>query len=147
VQARRDVPVVGDHHDRGPAVVQIAQQFQHIRPRHGIEVAGRLVGEQQLRIANHGTGDRHPLPLAAGQLIGAVGQAVPHPHLLQGLCGPPPPFAQRDATVEQPVGHVVQHRNADREMELLEDETDDAGPQRGELTVGQAGQLQSGYRH
>ena len=63
--------------------------------------------------------------------------AVPQPDLVQRRGGPPPPLAQRDAAVEQPVGDVVQRRHARREVELLEDEPDGAAAQRGQLPVGQ----------
>jgi hypothetical protein len=37
-----------------------------------VERAGRLVGEQQLTITDHGTSNRHPLPLATGKLVGVL---------------------------------------------------------------------------
>ena len=44
-----------------------------------VERAGGLVGQQQPPLPDHGAGDRHPLALAAGQLVriavGLVGQA------------------------------------------------------------------------
>ena len=44
-----------------------------------IEVAGRLIGEDDFRIVDERTGDRHPLLLAAGKLarmmVFAVGKA------------------------------------------------------------------------
>jgi hypothetical protein len=33
----------------------------------GVEVAGRLIGYQNLGLADNGPGDRHPLALTAGQ--------------------------------------------------------------------------------
>ena len=38
----------------------------------GVEVAGRLVGEQQVGLGDQGPGDRDPLLLTAGQLTRPV---------------------------------------------------------------------------
>ena len=44
-------------------------------------------------LADHRPGDRHPLPLAAGQLVRPVVEPVPEPDPLQRGLGPPPPLA------------------------------------------------------
>ena len=48
-----------------------------------VEVAGRLVGQQQRRLADDRPGDRHPLPLAAGQLVRPVVEPVRQPDPVQ----------------------------------------------------------------
>jgi hypothetical protein len=75
-----DVQVVGDQHD-GHALlgVQRLEQRHDLLAGAGVEVAGRLVGQQHLRVADQGAGDGHPLLLAAGQLGRPVVQPVPHP--------------------------------------------------------------------
>ncbi len=50
-----------------------------------VEVAGRLVGEQQARRVGDGAGDRHPLLLAAGKLARPVLGALLHPHIGEKL--------------------------------------------------------------
>jgi hypothetical protein len=61
--------VVGDHHD-GLLVRahRVAQEAQDLRPRPGVEVAGGLVGEDDLRARDQRPGDRDPLLLPAGEL-------------------------------------------------------------------------------
>ena len=51
-----------------------------------VEVAGGLVGQEQVRLVDEGARDRHPLLLPAGQLRRAVVHAVGEAH---GLEGPP----------------------------------------------------------
>ena len=76
----RRLGVVGDHDD-GLAVlaVQHLQQVQHLVGGLAVEVAGRLVADQQGRIGDQRAGDGDALRLAAGQfaglVLGAVGEA------------------------------------------------------------------------
>src|SRR5262249_35382811 len=49
----------------------------------GVEIAGRLVGQQQLWTARRGAGQRHPLLLAARQLAGIVGEPLPEADRVQ----------------------------------------------------------------
>ena len=50
----------------------LAQQREHRGGRLGIEVAGRLVGQQQGRRVHQRAGDRHALQLTPRQLAGQV---------------------------------------------------------------------------
>ena len=68
--------VVGDQEQRRvAAAVQIVQQTDDRFTGGAIEIAGRLVGEQEAGLAGEGPGKRHPLLLAAGEL----GRIVCHP--------------------------------------------------------------------
>ena len=42
----------------------------------GVEISGRLVGEQQFWLGDKGAGDRHALLLAARELSGIMAQAM-----------------------------------------------------------------------
>ena len=56
--------VVRDKHYRKPiGVVQLAERVEDSSPTRLVEVAGRLVGEEQTRLADERPGDRHPLHL------------------------------------------------------------------------------------
>src|SRR5437899_14488 len=61
--------LVGDEDDRVALRVQLLEQPHDLLPGDGVEVAGRLVGEQDGRAHDEGPGDRHPLALAARQLV------------------------------------------------------------------------------
>ena len=69
--------IVGDHdHRLAELVDRLAQQPQHVLARLRVEVAGRLVGEDDGRFGDQGAGDGDALLLAAGELGGPVGAAV-----------------------------------------------------------------------
>ena len=97
VGVRRGDRVVGDHHDRLAVVVDAApQQLEHLRAGAGVEVAGRLVGEDDPRPADQRPGHRDPLLLAAAELVGLVLEPVAELHgrdhgvvpLAGRACGP-----------------------------------------------------------
>src|SRR5450756_2212494 len=62
---QRDVVGRDDH--RGAGLVEFDEQPQQAPAQRRIDVAGRLVRQQQLRPRDHGAGDRGALLLAAGQ--------------------------------------------------------------------------------
>ena len=69
--------VVGDHHDRlAVLAVQHLQQAQDLVGGGAVEVAGRLVADQERRIGHDGARDRHALLLAARELPRLVPGAV-----------------------------------------------------------------------
>ena len=73
----------------------------------GVEVAGRLVGEQDARAIDQGAGDGGALHLAAGQLARLVLQAMPQADAveqLRGLLLQRPAFA---GTSRAPTGAII----------------------------------------
>ena len=71
---------MGDHHHRVPVLVDdLAEQGEYPASVLGVQRPGWLVGEHHLRPGDEGPGDRDPLLLAAGQLRGAVTQALLKP--------------------------------------------------------------------
>src|SRR6266700_2724245 len=69
--------IVGDHHDRLSDVAhRLLQEGQQARGGVGVQVAGGLVGEDDVRPGDQGARARHPLLLAARQLAGAMVQPV-----------------------------------------------------------------------
>src|SRR4051794_755562 len=65
--------VVGDHHD-GLAELphRAAHEGEDLGPAAAVEVAGRLVGEDDLGLADQGPGHGHPLLLTPRQLARTV---------------------------------------------------------------------------
>src|SRR5262249_38622527 len=96
---------------------------------HGVERAGRLVGEQQTPLADDRPCDRDPLALAAGELvrvaIGALGDA----ELLQGPQPRGPGARRADAVELEREGDVLERRQTRKEVEVLEDVADRPAPQ------------------
>ena len=74
------------HHDDGFAgFVQLGQHHHDFIAGPAVEVPGRLVGEDELRVVHQGAGDRHPLLLAPGQLQRPVVEPVAQAdHLREG---------------------------------------------------------------
>ncbi len=73
---RRGARVVGDHHDRlAVGCAHVAQQREDLGARLRVEVAGRLVGEDDGRPRDQRAGDRDALLLATGELGGPVAEA------------------------------------------------------------------------
>src|SRR4051794_2413949 len=76
--------------------------------------------------------------------MGPMLEPVPKAYVVQGLRRAPQPFSMSDSVVEQPVGDVLQHRRPRNQVELLEDEADSSGPQRGSLAVGERADIVAG---
>ena len=66
-----DVCLVRDHDDGEPALaVEVREQLHDLVAARAVEVAGRLVGDEEHRVGDDGAGDRHALLLAAGEFAG-----------------------------------------------------------------------------
>ena len=130
-----------------PSVVEFLEEPQDGLPGGLVEVAGGFVGQHDGRAADQRPGDGHPLALAARELGGAgVGSPVQSDQC-QGVEGPGAPFGLGDAGVEEAVGHVVEGALVLGQEELLEDEADPGGPQRGQLAVGEPLDVEAGDPH
>ena len=63
--------VVGHHDDSATILtVQFVEQFHNLCTHLRVEVTSGLVGQQNLWVANDGTGDGHTLALSARELCG-----------------------------------------------------------------------------
>ncbi len=72
-----DAEVVRDHDDGQPArLAQFGQEVDDLDARGHVERAHGLVGKQQARMTDDGTGDRDALTLAAGELVRVAGDRV-----------------------------------------------------------------------
>ena len=73
--------------DRFAFIRDISQDREYCIPVVIIQIAGRLVREQDLRIAYQRSGDRHPSHLASGQFPGKCVFQMRDPHPLHQLPG------------------------------------------------------------
>ena len=139
----RCVLVVGDHDDGLTEVVAHAgQRLQEGRGRGGVEGPGGLVGEDDLGAADESAGDGDSLLLAAGELSGAVGEAVAD---AQGCDDGVMPVRVGGA-VGQAGGQedVLLRGEGGQEVEGLEDEAELVAAHGGQLLVVHAGQIAAG---
>ena len=67
---RRQLRGVGDEDDGLAMLRQPGQYIEDVMGRARVEVAGRLVGDEQGRVVGQRPGDRDPLLLSAGDLRG-----------------------------------------------------------------------------
>ena len=120
----------------------LAHEPEHLGPRPGVEVARRLVGEDQIGPRREGTHDGGALLLAARQLVRAVREAVAEAEGADEVVDPVVLLAGGSAAVElegqQDVAAHVERRD---EVERLEHETHTASSEDGELAVRERGDL------
>ena len=136
--ARGGARIVG-HHQDGLArlAVQRLEKVEHRIARLAVEVAGRLVAQQEQRIGDDGARDADPLFLAAGQFGRAVPGAVGKTDECQRRAGAAQPLGGRQVGQQQRQLDIAlggQHR---QQVVGLEDEADVARAPAGEIGVAQ----------
>jgi hypothetical protein len=98
--ARRAGLVVGHHDDRLALVGQLLEQFEDRLRRAAVQVARRLVGDDQRRVIGQGASDGHPLLLAAGDGRRPLARLLGHAHSFQQAHGPLAPLGRRKEAVD-----------------------------------------------
>ena len=79
--------VVGDEHDGGAGVADVADDVPGVAAGEWVEVLGELVEEDDLGTADEGQSDEQPLPLAAGERTVVAPQQRSELPLLDQLAG------------------------------------------------------------
>ncbi len=87
MRVERDVVFMRDQDDRVSIAVQPREQRHDLNAGGSVQVAGRFVCKKNRRIVYQRAGDRHALPLAAGQLIWLMHHPVGQIHLRQSGFG------------------------------------------------------------
>ena len=67
---------VRHHYDRRSLLIQLGEQLHNLGTVLGIQVTGWLIGQDNLRVGNYRTGDRHTLLLTSGELLREVSRTV-----------------------------------------------------------------------
>jgi len=131
----RNVFLVGDDDDGVALLVKLLEERHDLLAGAGVEIAGRLVGEDDGGIVDEGTRDGDALALAAGEFVRPVVDAVAEADVLQREHRALPAFVGLHAGVDQRELDVVERVGPREEIEGLEDESDFAVPNLGELVV------------
>nr|BFF11839.1 hypothetical protein GCM10025699_31420 [Microbacterium flavescens] len=138
--------LVGGHDDGGAAGVDAREELHDVDGCRGVEVSGRLVGEEHLRPVHQGAGDRDALLLTARQLVREpllfTRQADERQDLGDGLLDE----ASRRADDLQREGDVLEDGLGGEEAEVLEHRAD-VPPEVGHLAVRQRAEVASEHDH
>ena len=116
------VGVMGYHDDGGTVLIELCEQAHHLGTILRVEVAGRLVGEDELGTEDHGAGDGHALLLTAGELVREVLGTVADVHALHHLLHLLLALALRHAEIGKRQLDVLLYVELVDEVEALEDE-------------------------
>ena len=117
------LPVVGDEHRGRAALAQDALHLSpHLLPHGGVQVAEGLVEQDDHRPGRDGPGQRDPLLLSAGQLMGVASFQTAEPGYRHHLGGPAVSLARGQPV--QSEGDVSSHALVGEEGVLLEDHAD-----------------------
>ena len=84
----RELHLVGDDHHGEPLGRQLPDDRKDLPHHGGVQGAGGLVEEDDLRLHGQGPGDGRPLLLAAGELVGVAESLFRHAHGFQKAHGP-----------------------------------------------------------
>jgi hypothetical protein len=130
--------IVRDHADRRAFLVQLAEEAEHDLRVLGVEVTGRLVGEDDRGVADQRTGDGHALLLTAGELAREVIEAMLHLDLRQHGLGLGLHVRGDEAlAIGQREADVLEDGQLADQVEGLEDEADLAVADAGALVAGE----------
>ena len=114
---------------------QRIERIEHIGSRFRIEVAGRLVQQQQARRVGDRTGDGDALLLTAGKLGRVMAAALAKAHVVEQLRRPLRRNLLRQRADHLRHHHILQRRELGQEMVELVDKADVIAPDRRALIV------------
>src|SRR5215831_8932107 len=121
----RELRIVRGDEEREPTLSgQAQEQIENHLARLRIEVAGRLIGQDELRPVDERAGHRHPLLLAARQLAWTMAETIGETDLGQRLGGPCPRFALRPPAEERRKHRVLERGHLAEQVVELEHEAD-----------------------
>ena len=111
-------------HDDEAVLGDVLQDLHHLHARLAVERAGRLVGEQNVRIVDERPRDGDALHLAAGHLVRLFVELVAKANALERLFRALAALALAHAGERERQLHVAQYRLVRNEVIALEDEAD-----------------------
>ena len=134
IAAMRERGIVRDQHQRHAALgMLVEEQIDDLLARGLVEIAGRLVGDEDGGIGCQRARERHALLLAAGELRRIMMQAIAEPDRLQ-LLGCALVGIGIAGELERH-GDVLQRRHGRDQMEGLEDDADLAAAEAGQRVL------------
>jgi hypothetical protein len=132
---------VRDDQDGGVhTLVKAADEAQDFGAGVSIEVVGGLIGEEHRGIESQRASDGHALPLAVGEFLGEMVEAMAQFDQCQQVVRAPFDFVPRQTLQMQRQSYVLHAGQAGQEVEELKDETDFVAAQAGQIVIGEGGQ-------
>ena len=128
----RDPRIVAGHDHGLAAPFQLGGDGQELRDPFAIEVRGRLVGDDDLRVVDQRPGNGDALHLAARQMFDGEQGAILQAERIQQLIAPALQSAVRNAGRIGRQHHVLEGGEAADQIESLKDETEQATPRLGQ---------------
>jgi hypothetical protein len=129
---------VGGAHDSGAALaLEGAKEGEDFLARLEVEVAGRLVGEDDGGVVDERAGAGDPLLLPPGELAGAMVEAVAQADPLEGGRGAGVRILDANAGEDEGEPDVLEGAQRGEEVEGLEDVADPVAAEPGELALGE----------
>lgn len=108
------------HDDRGTAAVGLQEKTEDLLRGGRIQIARRLVCQDETGATGESPRHGHPLLLPSRQSLNAMARLVPQAHLRQSLVRPSPDLSGGQTEDPKTKGHVVQSRAALHQAEILE---------------------------
>ena len=144
----RQLGVVGHGHDRPALLHEGLEELEDDIRRRRVEVARRLVGDEQGRVVGQRTGDRDALLLPTGGARRQLACLIGHAHALEQAHGPLVSLARRPQPAEvHRQHHVLDHGQRRQQLEELEDDADRPAAPDGGPALGQEAQVLAGNGH
>ena len=112
------------HHDHQPVFGYLTQQIHDLYAGVAVQRAGGFIGQQDIRIIHQSAGDRHPLHLSAGHLIGFLVKLFSQAHFLQSFFCSAGALCLADTGDSQRQFHVGQDSLMGNQVIALKHETD-----------------------
>src|ERR1700730_8201845 len=120
----RETLVVRDHANCGATLMQLSEQPHHRSTIARIEVASRLVGQQNRRPAGKRTRDCDALLLAARELAWQMFCPMRHAHALQSFGHKRFPVTRAHAAIGEWQFDILKNAEIADQIETLKNETD-----------------------
>ena len=136
-----NILIMGRHNEGLPGVAaQLQQQFQNYFAGTFIQVARRLVRQEQDRVMDEGAGDSDALLLAPTEPVGERVEAISQADPIQQVFGAAVALSILASQLDRQ-GDVFQDRQRGDQIEELEDDADVAAAEERALVFAQGGQF------
>ncbi len=136
-----DLALVGDEHDGVAGGGELGEQLHDLGAAPAVERAGGLIGEDDATAVHQRARDRHALLLAAGELAGAVVDALAEAEAGEQLLGAGVALLARHAGIHRRHFDVVARGGAAEQVVALEHEAEGLAPQARERVAVERGDV------